>query len=149
MDTKNRVGVIIYNSEGKFLIEHAPNHYFGDNDWDLPKGHIGTEDKSKEESAKRECFEETGILLDNISLIGETKYKEGTITLYEAHLEDTYLKGLSDEEIINNYVECTTYFEADGKKWPEVTNFKFISMEEAPKELYKSLVKVFEELQLI
>ena len=73
-DTNNRVGVLIFNENGKFLIEHAPNKPHDKNSWDLPKGHVSFDDPSLEYAVKRECFEETGIFLDKVKELGTFSY---------------------------------------------------------------------------
>jgi len=145
-DTNNRVGVLIFNGNGKFLIEHAPNKPHDKNSWDLPKGHISFDDPSLEYAVKRECFEETGIFLDKVEELGTfiyiNPYDIGSMTLFKATIDDTQFAGCEDDEILNNLV-CTTFFEENGKKLPEANEFKFISLNELNEYLYDSLVDYF------
>lgn len=144
-DTDDRVGVLIFK-DNKILIEHAPNKPFEPNSWDLPKGHISKEDDNKEYSAKRECFEETGLLLDKIHelSVGEyiTKYDSGTLTLYYANINQTQLSDCSEDEILS-HLSCYTFFEENGKKLPEASEYKFIKLNEIENYLYASLVNYF------
>ncbi|MFH0875744.1 MAG: NUDIX domain-containing protein [archaeon] len=60
--TKTTGGVVI-NNEGLILVVNQNN-----NSWSLPKGHINTgEDEIN--AAKREIYEESGIKIENLSLI--------------------------------------------------------------------------------
>lgn len=145
-DTHNRVGVLIFNGNGKFLIEHAPNKPHENNSWDLPKGHISFDDPSLEYAVKRECFEETGIFLDKVEEIGTyvyiNPYDTGYLTMYEADVSDTQFADCDEKELLSNLV-CTTFFEENGKKLPEANEYKFISINEAKEYLYDSLVNYF------
>ena len=49
-------GAVIFNSEGKVLVEHSVLGHYG-----LPKGHVETIDESEWATAFREVLEETGI----------------------------------------------------------------------------------------
>ena len=144
-DTNDRVGVLIFN-DNKILIEHAPNKPFEPNSWDLPKGHISKEDENKEYSAKRECFEETGLLLDKIHKLSTgkyiTKYDSGLLTLYYANINQTQLSDCNENEILPQ-LTCSTFFEENGKKLPEASEYKFIKLNEIEEYLYKSLVDYF------
>jgi 8-oxo-dGTP pyrophosphatase MutT (NUDIX family) len=145
-DTNNRVGVLIFNGNGKFLIEHAPNKPHDKNSWDLPKGHISFDDPSLEYAVKRECFEETGIFLDKVEELGTflyvNPYDIGDLTMFKASVNDTQFADCDEEELLSSLV-CSTFFEEDGKKLPEANEYKFISPAELKDYLYDSLVDYF------
>lgn len=145
-DTNNRVGVLIFNGNGKFLIEHAPNKPHGKNSWDLPKGHVSFDDPSLEYAVKRECFEETGIFLDKVEELGTflyiNPYDIGNLTMFKASVSDTQFADCDEEELLSSLV-CSTFFEEDGKKLPEANEYKFISPAELKDYLYDSLVDYF------
>ena len=145
-DTNNRVGVFIFNENGKFLIEHAPNKPHDKNSWDLPKGHVSFDDPSLEYAVKRECFEETGIFLDKVKELGTflyvNPYDIGDMTMFMANVSDTQFADCDEDELLSSLV-CSTFFEENGKKLPEANEYKFISPAELDEYLYASLVNYF------
>jgi 8-oxo-dGTP pyrophosphatase MutT (NUDIX family) len=58
--------VIIYNEKGEILL--VKDKKWG---WNLPGGKIEPEDKTPEEAAKREVFEETNLVLEDYKKVKE------------------------------------------------------------------------------
>jgi len=99
----------------------------------IPKGHPN-EDESPEETAKRETFEETGLIFrDSIKFLASVIYTNGKIV-------NCYLTKYIDGEF-----KCNSFFEKDGKKIPEVTGGKFFSYEEGLKVMQPSQQKLLIE----
>jgi mutator protein MutT len=69
---KINVSTVIFNSEGKILIQkRSPNEEVFPNLWGIPGGTVEMSDKSVVDALKREVKEEVGVEIDNISLYGE------------------------------------------------------------------------------
>lgn len=112
-------GIIITNKE-KILLGHVTNKNF----WDIPKG-IKGEDESYLECAIRELFEETGLKIDpkKLTSLGLFNYnKEKQLFLYEYIIND--LPNIKE-------LNCSSFFEKDDEKYPEIDNFKYFNLVEA------------------
>lgn len=135
LDTENRVAAIIQVGD-EILLGHAPNKKDGPNSWDLAgKGHIEIGD-NPEESVIREVKEETNIDItkDDLWRLGSSKYQKGKMIFFLIRL-----KKKPDD------IKCISMFEMYGKKFPELSKFEWVNLDEATKYLYKGLSKVFEE----
>lgn len=131
--------VIIYDKETKsFLAEHATGmKWKGPNLWGLPKGEID-EGEKPDETAVREVKEECGIDLnkDDLTYLGKfeyTKYKD---------LEMFFI----DKKVDPKECVCTSYFERNLDKLPEVNAFKLITLDNFADELLLSQAKVFQQI---
>ena len=98
------------------------------------KGHaqIG---EGLEEAAKREVQEECGLRITNLKRISsELKYSKGTtLTFFVSRMEP-----LPDPASL----ECQSFFERDGKKFPEIAEYLKVPVEELPVYLYKGLASL-------
>lgn len=98
MDNENAVNLIVNFSKDEYKLETSAmaivlfenkilatcENIYGTYRWSLPKGHLETGEKPID-TAIRECFEETGILIDKKHLIKElTPY---TYNFIDHHLE--------------------------------------------------------------
>lgn len=125
--------IILY--KGKFLIGKAPNQ----KRWDIPKGQIEAFE-SPILASIREAREETGIKLSSfqngmkqlIYAIGPLPYrKDKTIFFNFFQLNEAQFK--SD-------LKCTSFYEVNGKKFPELSEYKWITWDEKEDYLYYSLL---------
>ena len=98
------------------------------------KGHaqIG---EGLEDAARREVQEECGLRITNLKRISpELKYSKGTtLTFFVSRMEP-----LPDP----NSLECQSFFERDGKKFPEIAQYLKVPVEELPVYLYKGLASL-------
>lgn len=101
---------------------------------DLMKGHAQV-GEGLEEAAKREVQEECGLKITNLKRISpELKYSKGTtLTFFVSRMEP-----LPDP----NSLECQSFFERDGKKFPEIAQYLKVPVEELPVYLYKGLASL-------
>ena len=69
MSVKSFVRVIIQNEKGEILL--VKDKKWGRN---LPGGKIEIEDKTPEKAAKREVFEETNLIIEDLEVVGEQDF---------------------------------------------------------------------------
>lgn len=133
-DTKNRVAVLLVHPDNQtLLVGRAPNRKRGPNQWDIVgKGHIAS-GEDKRTTAVREVWEESGITVheNDLRFIGKAPYTGGEINFYSCNLET------EPKELI-----CNSFFEQNGKTYPEFVEYKWIDFESIPEYLYKSLATV-------
>jgi 8-oxo-dGTP pyrophosphatase MutT (NUDIX family) len=130
------VGTII--TDGQYILGCRP---YGRKDkehsYDLPKGHW-EEGETYVETAVRECKEETDFDLwpDHLVDLGKYEYIP-TKDLY------IFLVALDLMPELKT-LKCTTFFEMDGKKVPEVISYKLIPITEL-QWFFKSLEPIVKE----
>ena len=135
LDTENRVAAIIQVGN-EILLGHAPNKKDGPNSWDIAgKGHIEVGD-SPEETVIREVKEETNIDItsDDLWRLGTSDYQKGRMVFFLIRLKEK-----------PKDIKCISTFEMYGKKFPEISKFEWVDLDEAVNYLYKGLSKVFVE----
>lgn len=94
--------------------------------------HIG---EGLEEAAKREVWEECGLRITNIRKISsELKYAKGTTLTFFV----SYMNPLPSTDSL----ECQSFFEVDGKKIPEISQYLIVPLVELPTYLYKGLASL-------
>lgn len=144
-DSKSRVAVII--TDGKYVLTgQTPQSAKTNGKFDLLKGHAKIDEDLKE-AACREVKEECGLNLSESDLeqiSGPIKYLSGTtITFFVYHLEE-----LPSVKLL----KCNSFYEYNGKQYPEIAAFHYVPIEELELNLYTSLVKamksgnIFEKL---
>ncbi len=127
---ENTAGVIIYDISGKVLITKPTNG----NIWSFPKGMPDIEEELKT-AAIREVLEETSLDLsqikgyfENITYTQKYPKRDKTIHLFIFK---------SQQPIEDNYeIKCDSYFELDGKKYPENDDHKWIHPLDALKYIH-------------
>jgi 8-oxo-dGTP pyrophosphatase MutT (NUDIX family) len=130
-------GIYLFDSNNKFLIQHPTG--FRPTIWGIPKGRIDEGETDFFEVAKRELFEETGIVLDNYTIIkkeylGESRYKDSN-----KYLVSFFVKIEEDLSDLNLY--CDSMVIRNGvPAFPEVDEWKWVTIEEA-KEIFTSDIK--------
>jgi 8-oxo-dGTP pyrophosphatase MutT (NUDIX family) len=110
--------LIIDKDTNKLLVCHSTGKDYSSGGFDLPKGHH-EEGEEYIDTAIREAFEETGLKLDKNKMVylGRTNYTN------EKDLEWFY----TETDIDLRKVKCTSYFEREGKEYPEVNKFELIN----------------------
>jgi len=138
-DTKDRVATCLFNMDKQVLLGVSPQKYKTKDkphSWDIAgKGHIGVGD-SVIESAKKEVQEETNldIDLDDCNLIDIVSYQSGNMYVFAVKDID------KDSDI-----RCNAFFDMYGKKFPEIKEFSWATLEEAKQMMYKSLCDAFDK----
>lgn len=105
----------------------------------LPKGGI-EEGEEPIDAAIRETFEETGLKLEKSKLkyLGHYEYTiEKDLEMFYYQMEDVNLSSL----------KCTSYFDRDGKKLPEVNGFANLVIDTELEMFFPSLRKVITQVQ--
>ena len=139
LDKKSTFGIFLYSIKmGKLLICKASGNYGG---WSIPKG-MAEDGESPIEAAVRELLEETGIDVNNlqISLIVELdpvmyKTRKKILKPFLYIIEDD----LSDFDL-----KCISL--VDGK-YPEISDYKLVNLENAEKVLHESQASKIEEIK--
>ena len=70
-DYRRNVGVIIFNPQGQVWLGHRFGET-GPHCWQFPQGGMDKGEKAKS-AAKRELFEETGLIAENMDYLGKHK----------------------------------------------------------------------------
>lgn len=101
---------------------------------DLMKGHAQM-GESLEEAAKREAMEECGLNLTHLTkLTGALKYSKGTtLTFFKSEMNP-----LPDAKSL----QCQSFYEYNGRQFPEIAQYLVVPLEELPQYLYKGLAKL-------
>ena len=134
-DSKDRVAVIITDGE-KVIVGQTPQRLNKglEGNCDLPKGHalVG---EDLEEAAKREVYEEIGLRLSSMTKItGQLKYLKGTtLTFFVA-----YMNPLPKASSLT----CHSFYEYNGKEYPEIAAYHRVPLEDLEIYLYKGLAKL-------
>ena len=107
------VRVIVYNEEGKILL--VKDKKWG---WNLPGGKIEKEDKTPDEAAKREVFEETNLIIEDCEKIKEKN-------VFYANLEkgNQHWKG---------YFYQASKYSGEIRNKGEVLDIKFVDIDSFP-----------------
>ncbi len=144
-DSNDRVAVLLFNEDSKFLIGVTPQNYKTKDQphkWDIAgKGHIGEED-GPEETAVKEVYEETNIHIEKerLLLLDCIKYGKGKMYLYAIiNSNDFYEK---------SQIKCNSYFEMYGRQFPELKDFKWVNLDEAKSSLSKKLCEAFDKFNV-
>lgn len=119
---KVTAAVVLINPKGDILACHATGQPEG-RGYDFPKGMV-EDGETHKDAAVRELMEETGINLssDYLSDLGIYKHnKEKNIHIFAHKVNEFPALGT---------LRCSTYFEANGRSFPEVNWYKVISKEE-------------------
>ena len=123
--------VIFFNKENKVLLEErADDGYF-----DFPGGGIDLKE-SAEDAAKRELFEETGLIADELTLF---KVYSGEITHY------VYFNGDEIYGVDLIYI-CKKYHGELKKQIEEVKDLKFYDLKDMPEKMSKRNKQIIKDL---
>lgn len=140
-DTNERVAVIITDGKNCIVGKSPQNMRKEFNCCDLMKGHA-MEGESLEEAAQREVLEECGLDIPSPTRIsGALKYLKGTtITFFMSKMSS-----LPDPSSL----ECKSFYEYNGRQFPEIAQYLSIPLVELPQYLYKGLAKLIVDNDII
>lgn len=141
MDSNQRVAVIITDGHS-CIVGKSPQMMRKEfSCCDLMKGHAQM-GEALDEAAKREAYEECGLALPNLTRIsGELKYSKGTtLTFFKCEMNP-----LPDASSL----ECKSFYEYNGREFPEIAQYLVIPLDELPTMLYKGLAKLIVDNDLI
>ena len=139
LDSHDRVAVFVTDGN-RFIVGKAPQSKGLPNGFDLPKGHVHY-DESFIDAAKREVYEETGIVVDNLTqLSGRLPYRGDTLEFFVSFVDTMPPKST---------LVCKSTFEWNGKAVPEFTKFEMPNLEQFSAYLYPALVALICEQKII
>lgn len=134
-DSNDRVAVIVTDGE-QVIVGQTPQRmkFSPEGNCDLPKGHAHV-GEDLEDAAKREVYEEIGLRLYSVTPItSKLKYLKGTtLTFFVAYL-DTLPPAKS--------LQCKSFYEYNGKQYPEIAKYHLVPLEDLETYLYKGLAKL-------
>ena len=148
---KQSAGILLYrlkNSEPEFFLVHPGGPFWAKKDlasWSIPKGEFEN-DELAVDAARREFFEETGILIDaNLLPLNPVKQKSGKI-VYAFALE----KDIDATTITSNNFEME-WPPKSGKQssFPEVDKAGWFNLVTAKEKINAYQVPLLEELAVI
>lgn len=111
-------GGLIYNTAGQFLITQSTKGKDAGK-WVVPGGKLG-KGEEPEEAFRRESFEETGLQLDDVSLLGIREYTAASGNFYKFYDCTSTLNDDKQEVVINN--------ESSAYRWiyeSEIKDYRF------------------------
>lgn len=138
MDSNQRVAVIITDGYDVLVGKSPQNRFKEFACCDLMKGHVQV-GEGLEEAAIREVQEECGLRLANLKKISsELKYSKGTtLTFFVSRMEK-----LPDPSSL----ECQSFYEYNGKQYPEIAQYLAVPIDELPTYLYKGLDELTKDI---
>lgn len=127
-------GIYLFDRSNLLLIQHPTN--FRATVWGVPKGRVDEGESDLFEVAKRELFEETGIVLDNYTIVSKEEFNEVRYNDTNKYLKGFFVK--IEEDLSNFNLHCDSMVYRNGKPaFPEVDEYKWVTVEEA-KEIFSS-----------
>ena len=147
-------GIFIIRKDNKVLICHPTNH--ATDVWSIPKGKI-EEDEDAMDAAMRETYEETNIDFyhdDRLSVNKNFDIFEMDVVNYSHKKKDlkTFVfKEVKDSNIKWSEIEikCNSNVPHERGGFPEMDDFKFVSIKEAKKLLHYTQVECIEKFEKI
>jgi predicted NUDIX family NTP pyrophosphohydrolase len=122
-------GIFFVNGDNRILVGHPTNSQYGVGVCTIPKGKQEP-GETLEETAKREFFEESGILIDAFP-DGTLEYLDQEVYVHKKkRIVAFYFKTNLE---VNPYPVCNSFIEKDGKRFPEIDRFYWCKYIEAVK----------------
>lgn len=140
----NASGIFLVRKDGKLLVCHPTNHK--PDFWSIPKGKV-EEGESLLAGAIRETFEETNIELSkckNLRQLDAVTYSHKKKTLHPFLV----LERENVEYDWNAFdIKCNSNVPADRGGFPEMDDYKWVSLEEAKSLLHITQVACINEIE--
>lgn len=132
LDSHDRVAVFVTDGK-KFIVGKAPQSKGLPNGFDLPKGHAHYNELLVD-AARREVYEETGIVIDNLMQISDKLAYRGDKLVFFVSFVDVIPP-------ISSLI-CKSTFEWKGRDIPEFVKFATPNLDQFNIYLYPTLVKL-------
>jgi 8-oxo-dGTP pyrophosphatase MutT (NUDIX family) len=133
-ERKITCGVYLFDKNNLLLIQHPTN--FRPTVWGVPKGRVDEGETDLFEVAKRELFEETGIVLDDYTIVSKEEFNEVRYNETNKYLKGFFVK--IEEDLSDFNLHCDSMVYRNGEPvFPEVDEWKWVTIEEA-KEIFSS-----------
>lgn len=135
---RNKAGLILLNLKGEVLIEHPTNH--SPNIWSIPKG-VVNKGENEYDAAIRETTEETSI---DIRKIKHELIKEIPLIKYHSNRNKIKMFVIQLKEDISELeLSCPSMVtqmrgETLIKPFPEVDEYRWVSLEESCKLIHEA-----------
>ena len=127
-------GIYLFDANNLLLIQHPTG--FRSTVWGVPKGRIDEGETNLFEVAKRELFEETGIVLDNLTIVAQEEFNEVRYNDTNKYLKGFFVK--VEEDLSDFDLHCDSMVYRNGKpSFPEVDEWNWVTVEEA-KEIFSN-----------
>ena len=121
-------GIYLFDANNLLLIQHPTG--FRSTVWGVPKGRPDKDEYDLFEVAKRELFEETGITLDNLTIVQQEEFNEVRYNDTNKYLKGFFVK--TEEDLSGLNLHCDSMVYRNGKPaFPEVDEYKWVTIEEA------------------
>lgn len=139
-------GIFVVRKDGQLLVAHPTNH--AKDFWSIPKGKV-EDDETFLEGAIRETYEETNLDLANttdfeIIPLSGVNYSHRKKILYPfIYLEKKESKFKWDKITF----KCNSMVDDKRGQFPEMDDFKWVSLEEASKLLHETQVKCLTKIE--
>jgi 8-oxo-dGTP pyrophosphatase MutT (NUDIX family) len=133
-ERKITCGVYLFDKNNLLLIQHPTK--FRPTVWGVPKGRVDEGETELFEVAKRELFEETGIVLDDYTIVSKEEFNEVRYNETNKYLKGFFVK--IEEDLSDFNLHCDSMVYRNGEPvFPEVDEWKWVTIEEA-KEIFSS-----------
>jgi 8-oxo-dGTP pyrophosphatase MutT (NUDIX family) len=138
-------GIFLIRKDLRFLVGHPTNHK--PNFWGIPKGRLD-KDEQPLEAAVRETYEETNADVSAWKIIHNlpaVKYKKSNKTLHAYALFETQ----NNIDFDSFDIKCNSFVPESQGGFPEMDEFKWVTIDEAREILHESQVACLDEIQKI
>jgi 8-oxo-dGTP pyrophosphatase MutT (NUDIX family) len=127
-DRKLTCGIYLFDDNNLLLIQHPTG--FRPTVWGVPKGRPDIGEENLFEVAKRELFEETGIVLDDLTIVHQEEFNEVRYNDTNKYLKGFFVK--VEEDLSDFDLHCDSMVYRNGEpSFPEVDEYKWVTIEEA------------------
>ena len=127
-DKRITCGIYLFDVNNLLLIQHPTG--FRPTVWGVPKGRPDEGETNLFEVAKRELFEETGIVLDELTIVHQEEFNEVRYNDTNKYLKGFFVK--VEEDLSDFELHCDSMVYRNGvPSFPEVDEWKWVTIEEA------------------